>query len=128
MTVFVDEWELRNIIRNHKLIIASDGSYHPEHNLGTAAVIIESDNGISIAKGYCKTHGTCTDVNAYRSELMGIFMGILFCSEINKTSKIEDLDVEYICDNETSIDKCYHHADYHSAKSEHVDVIWAIQK
>lgn len=127
MSVFIDKYDLKKILRHEKLVIASDGSYHPIHNIGTAAVIIETESGISIAKGYCKTHGAKCDVNAYRSELMGILMGVQFANELINVLDIDDGYIEYVCDNETAVDKCFHYEDYHPAKLQHVDIIWAVQ-
>ena len=85
ISVFVDK---------QKLVIASDGSYHPKYRIGTAAIIIETESGISIAKGYCKTHGNKDDVNAYRSELIDIFLGMTCAHNITELLGLEHGSIE----------------------------------
>ena len=92
--VFVDKPTLKGLCRHEKLVIASDGSYHPKYRIGTAAIIIETESGISIAKGYCKTHGNKDDVNAYRSELMGIFLGMTCAHNITELLGLEHGSIE----------------------------------
>ena len=103
-------------MENERIIIVSDGSYHPTYNVGTAVVIIESENGTSIAHGYCWTHGAPQDVNAYRSELMGILLGMTCLSEFTKTTARFPIHSDYACDNTTAVDKCFWSTEFHQAK------------
>ena len=82
MTVLVSETEMKYILENDSLVIVADGSFHPDFQIGTAGVVIETKSGYSIAKGFCRTHGHTSDQSAYRSELMGILLGLTWCKEV----------------------------------------------
>ena len=125
--IIVTKSELIRILEHDKLIIASDGSYHPTFKVGTAAVIIETSNGVSVGRGYCRTHGEDQDGNAYRSELMGILLGMTCLSEFISTTAHQPKAIDYGCGNETSIEKCLLSKKFHQAKLQHVDIIWPIQ-
>ena len=42
MTVFVSETEMKYILEHDSLVIVADRSYHPDFQIGTAGVVIET--------------------------------------------------------------------------------------
>ena len=127
MTVFVSETEMKYILEHDSLVIVADRSYHPDFQIGTAGVVIESKSGYSIAKGFCRTHGHTSDQSAYRSELMGILLGLTWCKEFFSILSDTTIDIKFACDNITAVNKCFHTEDYVEIKHSNADLIWAIQ-
>ena len=74
---FATEEVISECFRQGQWVIVSDGSYNPNYKKGTAAVIIESQSDIQLMKSYVLTPGLPDDINAYRSELIGIYVGCL---------------------------------------------------
>ena len=58
---------------------------------------------------------------------MGILLGMTCAYEMTAVLGIEYDTIEYACDNETAVDKCFQYDDFHPAKLQHVDIIWAVQ-
>ena len=125
--VFVNRDEFIRIVKEDKLVLVADGSYHPKYLIGTTAVIVETESGYSVAKGYCKTHGDSGDQSAYRSELMGILLGLTWISEMARAIKEEVPDITFACDNEMAVYKCFKMEDYADVRHTNVDILWAIQ-
>ena len=67
-------------ILNSNAIAVSDGSFHPELQLGTASWIIESNNTQHKLTGNIVTSGPKDIQNPYRSELFGIFRTLIVFS------------------------------------------------
>lgn len=87
---------------------ASDGSYMPSRSKshGTAAWILEDSctPGLDICYGTSRTtNWHPSDVNAYRSELQGIYMALLMLQSISNIHKITSGSIILYCDNEKAV-------------------------
>lgn len=87
---------------------ACDGSYMPTRStyLGTAAWIMEDgmNPGVGVCSGTVRTTGWCDyDVNAYRSELQGIYTLLLAVLAIGEMHAITTGCFTLYCDNEKAI-------------------------
>lgn len=70
--------------------MVSDGSYSPQHSIGMTSYRFEDYQGNILIQGVCRTPGSNSAVNAYRSELMGLYLVLLIlqiiCDELKITS------------------------------------------
>ena len=128
MTVFVTRDEMKHILKNDSLVLVAAGSFHPDYLLGTAGIVVETKSGYSVAKGFCRTHSHQEDQSAYRSELMGILMGLTWLQEMLSVIGTTTVPVTFACDNSTAVYKCFHSEDYVNAKHSNTDLIWTIQQ
>lgn len=77
-TIFLaTEEKIFQAFKEGNWVIVTDGSYHPDFNIGTAAVIIEHRDGFPLLQSWVKTPGNGDDINAYRLELIGVYCGCL---------------------------------------------------
>ena len=100
---FAAEEVIREFLRQGQWVMVSDESYNPNHRKGTAAVIIESTTGVQSIKTYVLTPCIYSDINAYRSELIGIMVGCLILKMYSDRYGIVDTKVKFGCDNEKAV-------------------------
>ena len=113
-------------LATNSITIVSDGSYHPDHQLGTAAWIIDLNNQTSIANGYYQCPGNNSDQSSYRSKLFGILGGMLHllsCLDYNT-----DLhgQVKFYCDGKGAIDAITNKFPTANPSRLHYDIIQSI--
>lgn len=58
-------------------VVVTDGSFHPDYDIGTAAIVIEDKHHTPLIRCVLRTPGSASDVNPYRSELIGAYVGCL---------------------------------------------------
>ena len=107
--------------------MVSDGSYHPDFNIGTAAVVLEDTDGTTLLSTYLKTPGAGDDINAFRSELAGAYAACLIIDIIATHFKCEAVPVTLGCDNETTVFTALQSSYYSPIMVKHFDLIWEIQ-
>ena len=88
--------------RNDKAIAVSDGSFHPEHKVGTAAWTIESWDGTEYIRGGGRIPGHPEAQGSYRSELgglLGIAIGVVGLEKLAETGA----EIIVGCDGESAL-------------------------
>ena len=108
-------------------VIVTDGSYSPKLRKGTAAVIIESLDGQQLIKSYVLTPSTEYDVNTYRSELIGIYVGCLVVKLFGERCALSGQKVLFGCDNEKAVLLGLQSKHFSPVMTKHVDILWEIQ-
>ena len=124
---FATEDVIKEFFKQGQWAIVSDGSYNPNYRKGTAAVIIESTTGVQLIKSYVLTPGVDSDINAYRSELIGIMVGCLILKMYSDRYEIVDKKVQFGCDNEKAVQLGLCSKIFSPVMTKHVDIIWEIQ-
>lgn len=124
---FATEDMITECLRKGKWIIVSDSSYNPNYKKGTAAVIIESLTGVQLMKSYVLTPGVESDINAYRSELIGILVGCLILKMYSEKYDIIDAKGKFGCDNEKAVQLGLCSRAFSPVMTKHVDILWEIQ-
>ena len=104
----------------------TDGSYDPETNLATAYWIIEGQDNRHQAKGASQTPGNCTDMDAYRAELYGIYCILLSIKYISKHHGIEDREIKIICNCKGVLTRAIKHDDCPTTRHPNYDLLWLI--
>lgn len=111
---------------------ACDGSYMPTRSqcIGTCAWILEDSSlpSLHLCQGTALTSGWLpTDVNAYRSELQGIYTVLLALRVVTQLHNIESGSVRIACDNETAVELATHmNRALSTASSAHIDLLRSI--
>ena len=108
-------------------VIVTDGLYHPDYNIGTAAVIIEHTDGTPLIQSWVKTPGRDDDLNAYRSELIGVYCGCLIIKLFEIHCAAPAPKVVFGCDNETTVTTGLMAKKYSPIMAKHFDLLWEIQ-
>ena len=125
--VLCDGHQLTALLRDSKLILVSDGSFDPTSRIGTAAFRMEEAGTRRIVvQGVCQTPGAPIDVNAYRSELIGIMLLLKILDIIVKNENIQEGRIILACDNEGGLKKCFCSRDRPTINANHFDIIWEI--
>ena len=119
--------DIRSTLRSGKWRIVTDGSFSPIKMKGTAAVIIEDDIGRQLVKAYVLTPGDARDINAYRSELAGILVGMMILDLFAQHYSISNQPVLFGCDNEKAVHLGLTSKYYSPVTVKHMDLIWEIQ-
>ena len=103
-----------------------DGSFHPEHKIGTAAWVLDDGDDNIQSTGSSRAFGNPTDMSSYRAELFGIYMALnlvhLLCNQFH----ITDGAIEIGCDNIVAIQKGLAEQFYPSIQHNNFDLLWAI--
>ena len=127
-TVFLaSEDDICDAFLSGEWMIVTDGSYHPEYNIGTAAVVIEHANGTPLLQCWVKTPGRHDDLNAYRSELTGVYCGCLIIKIFELHCAAPAPKIVFGCDNETAVNTGLMATKYSPIMAKHFDLLWEIQ-
>lgn len=121
---FASEDTILECFRQDQWVIVLDGSYSPIYKKGTAAVIIESLSGTQLLKSYVLTPGMQDDINAYRSELIGIYVGCLILEIYTKHIGVIDQQISFGCDNEKAVQLGLMSTTYSPVMTRHMDIPW----
>ena len=79
-----------------------------------------------IIQGVCQTTGSNEDVNAYRSELMGILMLLKIVRYAIRREEIREGGIILACDNEGGLKKSFLQKGTPSINTNHFDIVWEI--
>ena len=90
-------------IRKGTAIAVSDGSYVKELGLGTAAWIIESEDGSQYIRGTCISPGPRTIQSAYRSEAIGLLAIIDYLHTLCDQQNLKEGKCTIACDGITAL-------------------------
>lgn len=113
-------------IRSGSLWVVSDGSYHPTHQFGTAAYILEGTQSRINITGAVITPGASSDQSAYRSELVGILAAV---SVVNALASFHQITAKITihCNCQTGIVKALNLKNKPSLGDASFDLLQAIQ-
>jgi len=115
--------ELIDKIMQGSLSMVSDGSYHPDYIKGTAAFRIEDMNRKIILQGVCQTPGAPEDINAYRSEIMGLFALLVSIEWVCKNEEVNGGTITVACDNIRGLERCFSADQRPTCRSRHYDIL-----
>ena len=119
--------EISELIYRSRLVLVSDGSYDPDTQVGTTAFRMEElDTRRIVVQGVCQTPGPREDVNAYRSELLGMMMLLRIIEIVNDEENGGMGGIVLACDNEGGLKKCFCNRGKPSITSNHFDIVWEI--
>ena len=118
--------ELVNKILSGQIRIVCDGSYSPDLNLGSTAYRFEDNKQNILAQGVCRTSGSEDVINAYRSEVMGIYLILLMLQLLCEDKSIKSGTVLIACDNIHGLFKSLKYDTTPSISSTHFDLFWEI--
>lgn len=134
-----EEWVWRNIeiddegewlakaIRHRTVILVCNGSYKPRESLelGAAAWILECQVNGRRVRGAVQM--TAVNASAYRSELMGIYMGLALVKAVCTLHRVQSGRVAVRCDNEKAIELSAVASKRVAPCRKHTDVLRAIR-
>ena len=124
---YSNDQHILHLLQSGEWTIVTDGSYSPNKKKGTAAIIIESASGTPLIKSYVLTPGVADDVNAYRSELIGIYVGCLILKLFREKCETGGQKVIFGCDNEKAVYLGLQSRQFSPVMTKHVDILWEIQ-
>ena len=109
-------------------VIVSDGSFHPDLHIGSAAFVWAADNNHSdICVGKIVTPGEPDIQCSHRSELSGLLCGILYINQVCKNHNITDGNIITIgCDGLGAITSCSELYEVVHSTRKHFDLLRAI--
>ena len=110
-----------------KWTIVSDGSFLPDFEMGSAAIKIEDDSGTPLLTTTVKTPGRSDDVNAYRAELTGIYIGCLIIKIFEQRCGCSSPSIIFGCDNESAVKYGLSATRFSPITAKHFDLLWEIQ-
>ena len=110
-------------IAQGSLSMVSDGSYHPDYIKGTDAFLIEDLNRKIILQGVCQTPGAPEDINAYRSEIMGLFALLVSIEWVCKNEEVNGGTITVACDNIRGLERCFSADQRPTCRSRHYDIL-----
>lgn len=61
--------------RSNSWVVVTDGSFHPKYEPGTAVIVVEDKQHNPLIRCVLKSLGSSSDINLYRSELIGAYAG-----------------------------------------------------
>ena len=107
-----------------------DGSYMPHSNsrFGTAAWLIQHANTQEGCRGVVQTSGDEREVNAYRSELQGLYTTLMAIMAICEFHNVTTGKVKVYCDNEKAIWLSDTKRLQVSLRTKHADLLRAIRR
>ena len=105
-----------------------DGSYMKEHQVGSAAWIIESNDGDVFVEQSVITSGPGDIQNSYRSKLFGIMGILLYLTNQCKKYNIQTGQIDIHCNGKSAIDRIQYLEQLASNLSQHFDIIQSIFK
>lgn len=117
---------LKTRIMEGHINLVSDGSYSPQHSIGTTAYRFVVFQGNVLIQGVCRTPGSSLSVNAYRSELMGLYIILLAHIIIYGELKIMSGEVLIGCENLGVISTSFVQDNSLTSASKHIDILWEI--
>ena len=120
---------LANAIEQKRCRIVCDGSYHPDFETATMAVIIEDFAGIPLGRGYCRVPGPKSAQNSYRAELFGIYVALTTVEAVIKKNTVLSGQLEIHCDNLWAVNKAaFSQSKLCGINTHHYDILWALYR
>jgi hypothetical protein len=118
---------LINGLRHNTSVLVSDGSFHPDFNVRSAAFVwAADDNHTDVCVGRIITPGELGIHCSHRSELSGLLSGILYITDICKTHNILNGHITIGCDGLGAISACSEFYEVVSSNRKHFDLLRAI--
>ena len=90
-------------------------------------ILIKDVTGSQLIKSYVLTPGKSDDISAYRSELIGIYVGCLILKILVQHLQISNRKVTLGCDNEKAISLGLTSKYFSPVTDKHCDILWEIQ-
>ena len=125
--LFADLKIVCEALRKGDWVIVSDGSFSLQAQKGTAVIIIEDSKGTPLIKTYVLTSGHKDDMSAYRSELIGIYVGLLILKLFVEHLNLHRKRVVVGCDNEKAVQLGLQSTSFSLVTVKHLDILWEIQ-
>ena len=96
-----EEWIVQQLRQNDRIMIVSDGSYHPKHKVGTSAWVItsEADTSRRIYGDNIVPGDACVQC-PHRSELSGLIGAVRHIHSICERHNIQTGHIEIGCDGQ----------------------------
>ena len=121
-----DDLTLAEAITRYVAICVSDGSFHPEFQIGTAGYVFDDGDNSVVGMGGHRVPVPPQSQCSYRSELFGIYLVLLTVKVICEKYNILQGRLTIGCDNIGALDKGLREQFFPSVKHKHYDLIWAI--
>ena len=118
-----EQWIVNQLRQGQRIMIVSDGSYHPTHEVGTSAWVITSSTdtsrriyGDNIVPG--DSYVQC----AHRSELAGLVGAVGHIHQLCQQYNIQDGHIEIACDGQEAYKIATRYEWKHTTKIGHFDL------